>query len=89
MPNLLKTSSKCGFLQYLSVSKTNAKSKYCFSKVCYAFEGRVPIVELVFTKRLSNEYQENYRDNMENDALCLLESEGKSQSWRDFRIYHN
>src|SRR5919198_1692167 len=43
-------------------------------------ESRVPIEELVFTKRLSknsNEYQSN-RDTMENDALCLLEGEGKS-----------
>jgi DNA polymerase-2 len=43
-------------------------------------ENRVPIEELIFTKRLSknsNEYQSN-RDTMENDALCLLQSEGKS-----------
>jgi DNA polymerase, archaea type len=41
---------------------------------------RVPIEELAFTKRLSknsNEYQSN-RDTMENDALRLLEGEGKS-----------
>ena len=43
-------------------------------------ERRVPNEELVFTKRLSkdsNEYYSN-RDTMENDALCLLEGEGKS-----------
>src|SRR5919198_568128 len=41
-------------------------------------EKRVPIEELVFTKRLSknsNEYQ--HRDTVENSALRLLESEGK------------
>ena len=41
---------------------------------------RVPIEELVFTKRLSknsNEYQKD-RDTIENDALRLLKSEGKS-----------
>src|SRR5919198_2614987 len=41
-------------------------------------EGRVPIEELVFTKRLSknsSEYQN--RDTIENSALRLLESEGK------------
>src|SRR5919198_2544085 len=41
-------------------------------------EKRVPIEELVFTKRLSknsNEYQD--RDTVENSALRLLESEGK------------
>jgi DNA polymerase, archaea type len=42
-------------------------------------ERRVPIEELVFTKRLSknsHDYQKN-RDTMENCALRLLESEGK------------
>jgi DNA polymerase, archaea type len=42
-------------------------------------ENIVPIEELVFTKRLSknsNEYQSN-RDTIENDALCLLEGEGR------------
>jgi DNA polymerase, archaea type len=42
-------------------------------------ERRVPIEELVFTKRLSknsNEYQQN-RDTIEISALCLLKSEGK------------
>jgi DNA polymerase, archaea type len=41
-------------------------------------EGRVPIEELVFTKRLSknsSEYQN--RDTIENSVLRLLESEGK------------
>ena len=43
-------------------------------------ENRVPVEELVFTKRLSknsNEYQEN-RDTMENSAMYLLEGEGKA-----------
>jgi DNA polymerase elongation subunit (family B) len=43
-------------------------------------ERRVPIEELIFTKRLSknsNDYQEN-RDTIENCALRLLEGEGKS-----------
>ena len=37
-------------------------------------QNRVPVEELVFTKRLSkdsNEYQE-IRDTIENSALCLL-----------------
>jgi len=41
-------------------------------------EQKVPIEQLVFTKRLSknsNEYE--HRDTMENSALHLLESEGK------------
>jgi DNA polymerase elongation subunit (family B) len=39
---------------------------------------RVPIEELVFTKRLSNDSNEyQHRDTLENSALCLLEDEGK------------
>jgi DNA polymerase, archaea type len=42
-------------------------------------ERRVPIEELVFTKRLSkNSHDYQIRDTIENSALCLLESEGKS-----------
>jgi DNA polymerase elongation subunit (family B) len=41
-------------------------------------EGRVPVEELVFTKRLSkNSSEYENRDTMENSALRLLEYEGK------------
>jgi DNA polymerase, archaea type len=58
------------------------KIKDVFQKYVTLLKERrnIPLEELVFTKRLSknsNEYQKN-RDTIENNALSLLEIEGKS-----------
>jgi hypothetical protein len=55
------------------------EAEWYFSKVCYTFEGRKGAYwRIVFTKRVSKnsrEYQN--RNTVENDALRLLENEGK------------
>ena len=65
------------------------KVKEIFQKYAIALkEQKVPIEELVFTKRLSknpNEYQN--RNTVENDALHLLENEGKYQKAGEISRY--
>jgi DNA polymerase, archaea type len=74
-------------LELMAAGNTINKVKALMPKVNDIFqkyaallkERRVPIGELVFTKRLSkNSHDYQIRDTIENSALCLLESEGKS-----------
>lgn len=53
-------------------------------------EGRVPIEELAYTKRLSKNSSEYHnRDTIENSTLHLLENEGKYLKAGDFKICYN